>query len=215
MEPMLVRNEKGLALTDGKLVLQADFTSMLNRIKKANLEKEMLVKAAGVYKSKERLKVLDATAGLGEDSLLLAAAGCKVDLYEADEVIAALLEDAVLRANDIPELAAAAGRMKLHKGDSIAAMKSEEVKCDKPDVIYLDPMFPERQKSASVKKKFQLIHGLEKPCENEEEMILAAMELRPKRIVVKRPTKGPYLGGRKPDYSYEGKAIRYDIYVFA
>mgnify|MGYP003330080551 CR=1 FL=1 len=79
------------------------------------------------------------------------------------------------------------------------------------DIIYLDPMFPERQKSASVKKKFQLIHELEAPCSNENDLLEAALSLNAGKIVIKRPAKGPFLGGCKPDYSVEGKAIRYDI----
>ena len=84
----------------------------------------------------------------------------------------------------------------------------------RPDVIYLDPMFPERQKSGLVKKKFQLIHYLEAPAENEETLMQAAIDARPFKIVVKRPAKGPYLAGLKPSYSLDGKAIRYDCYVF-
>ena len=76
-------------------------------------------------------------------------------------------------------------------------------------------MFPERQKSALIKKKFQLIHRLEKPCGNEEELLDAAVELCPRKIVIKRPAKGAFLAGRKPDYSLDGKAIRYDCFVFA
>ena len=94
-----------------------------------------------------------------------------------------------------------------YKNDSNAALK-------RPDVIYLDPMFPERQKSGLVKKKFQLIHYLEAPAENEEALMQAAIAARPLKIVVKRPAKGPYLAGLKPSYSLDGKAIRYDCYVF-
>ena len=75
-------------------------------------------------------------------------------------------------------------------------------------------MFPERQKSGLVKKKFQLIHYLEAPAENEEALMQAAIDARPFKIVVKRPAKGPYLAGLKPSYSLDGKAIRYDCYVF-
>ena len=102
--------------------------------------------------------------------------------------------------------------MVLHEGDSIAAMKNLN---DIPDVILLDPMFPEKQKSALVKKKFQLLHHLESPCEDEEQLLQAAIDVHPRKIVIKRPLKGTFLAGRKPDYSLKGKTIRYDCLVFA
>ena len=102
--------------------------------------------------------------------------------------------------------------MTVYEGDSIEYMASLD---SAPDVVLLDPMFPERQKSALIKKKFQLIHRLEKPCEDEEALLNAAVNLRPHKIVIKRPAKGAYLAGRKPDYSLDGKAIRYDCFVFA
>ena len=81
--------------------------------------------------------------------------------------------------------------------------------------MLLDPMFPERQKSALIKKKFQLLQKLESPCSNEEQLLEAAIAAQSKRIVIKRPLKGPYLADKKPSYSLEGKAIRYDCMVFA
>jgi len=77
-------------------------------------------------------------------------------------------------------------------------------------VILLDPMFPERTKSALVKKKFQLLHLLEKPCDDEAGLLSAAMKTNPGRILIKRPAKGPWLAGVKPSFSLAGKAVRYD-----
>ena len=79
-----------------------------------------------------------------------------------------------------------------------------------PDLVLLDPMFPERQKSALVKKKFQLIHRLEFPCMEEETLLNAAIAAGPRKILIKRPLKGPWLAGRNPGYSISGKAVRYD-----
>lgn len=205
------RTENGLVLTDGDMELCGDFTHMLPRAKQSNLEKEMLVKAVRI-KGCQEINVIDATAGMGEDSFILAAAGFNVELYEYDPVIAALLEDAIVRAKSDPLLSQIASRMSFHNEDSIAAMKSLK---EAPDVILLDPMFPERQKSALVKRKFQLLQQLERPCSNEEELFEAAIMANPKKIVIKRPIKGPYLAGKKPSYSLSGKAIRYDCLVFA
>ena len=207
-------SQQGLALEGGGLSLQADLSSMLPRLKPANLQREMLVKAAKLKGRSAPLSALDATAGMGEDSLLLAAAGYRVTLYEYDPVIAALLRDALHRAAAIPELTDPVSRMTLVEGDSIAAMNAlAKANEDTPDLILLDPMFPERTKSALVKKKFQLLHRLERPCANEEAMLQAAVAAGPARIVVKRPLKGPFLAGIRPSYSLSGKAIRYDCIV--
>lgn len=208
----LEHTAEGLKLTDGELSIMADFREMLPRLKQSNLQREMLVKAARIKGQEMPQFLVDATAGFGEDSLILAAAGFQVRLYEFDEIIAALLQDCMERAAEIPELKDAVGRMELICGDSVAGMQNLDYK---PDIVLLDPMFPARQKSALIKKKFQLIQRLESPCSTEIELLNAAEAAEPKRIVIKRPLKGPYLADRKPSYSLEGKAIRYDCMVYA
>lgn len=203
---------EGVSLEGDGMVMRPDFSTMLPRLKPGRLNRELLVRAAKLKHAAigARLLAVDATAGLGEDALLLAAAGFEVLLFEQDPVIAALLADSMDRAAGIPQLTDAVSRMRLAGGDSIAALPHLE---RTPDVVYLDPMFPERRKSAAVKKKFQLIHRLERPCENQEELVAAALAARPRKIVIKRPVKGPYLAGIKPSYSIAGKAVRYDCLV--
>jgi 16S rRNA (guanine1516-N2)-methyltransferase len=206
----LVQSKDGLTLvgTDG-LELRGDFTRLLPRLRPSAVRNELLVKAARV-KGIHSPVVVDATAGLGEDSLLLAAAGCVVTLYERDAVIAALLADALERATHTNELRKAAGRMKLVKGDAVAGLRQM---ASSPDVVYLDPMFPGRRKSAAVKKKLQLMQRLERPCDNEQELMEAAFSAGPRKVVVKRPAKGPFLADAKPSYTLAGKAVRFDVYV--
>lgn len=211
--PVLEMSEQGLVLTDGELCLRGDFSEMEGRIRQSNLEREILIKAARI-KGKKELFIIDATAGLGEDAFLLAAYGHKVRMYEKDSVIASLLRDAMERAKQSEKLYPIMERMELVEGDSIRAL--ERLKTEKeelPDVVLLDPMFPGRTKSAKVKRKFQLLQQLECPCDNEEELLDAAISASPKKIVIKRPAKGPFLAGRKPDYSLGGKAVRYDCIV--
>ncbi len=262
----------GLSLMRDGMELRPDFAEMLPRIKQGALQREMLVKAARIkqgalqremlvkaarVKGVEAPRAVDATAGLGEDSLLLAAAGFTVTLCEADPVIAALLEvaalleDALARASAHEVLGPIVERMLLVAGDSRITLeragastgaqpdgvyldpmfpgrtKSAAVKKKfqlihglerpgaQPDVVYLDPMFPGRTKTAAVKKKFQLIHGLERPTEplDEESLLQAALAARPRKVVIKRPVKGPYLAGVKPSHAIAGKAVRYDCIV--
>lgn len=205
----LRRNADGLALVGEGMVLRADFSRLLPRLRSDRLSRELLVRAARV-RGVEAPTAVDATAGLGEDSLLLAAAGFSVRLYEKDQVIAALLRDALERAAALPELADVVARMELLEEDSVEALPHLDFS---PDVVLLDPMFPERTKSAAVKKKFQLLHHLERPCENEGELLDAALAACPRKIVIKRPPKGPVLAGVKPSYQVTGKAVRYDVIV--
>lgn len=256
----MVRDDSGLSLQWKGMVLRGDFTEMIPRLCPGRLESELVVKASGIlksgvydkaaqaaddldamapahgYHSSEPLAI-DATAGLGEDSLLLAAAGFRVKLYENDDVIFSLLKDAVERALALPDdpeyavLKSAVSRMEIYNGDSIEAMKQlahaldssapTELPTDssattsalRPDVVFLDPMFPERKKSSLVGKKLQILQQLEAPCDNERELLDAAMALAPKRILIKRPPKGPYLCGIKPTFSLSGKSVRIDCIV--
>ena len=206
----LVHTEQGLALVGEGMELRCDLTTMLPRIKQGKLAHELLVRAARI-KGVEAPRAIDATAGFGEDALLLAAAGFHVQLFEQDPVIAALLTDGLARAADHPQLAPIVARMRVTPGDSIQAFKAcAAANAAAPDVVYLDPMFPTRTKSAAVKKKFQLLHHLEAPCANEEELLRAAIAVNPRKVVIKRPAKGPLLAGIKPSYSIAGKAVRYD-----
>lgn len=205
----LQRDAEGLALVGDGMVLRADFVRLLPRLRPDRLGRELLVRAARV-RGVEAPSAVDATAGLGEDALLLAAVGFTVTMFEKDPVIAALLRDALERAARVSELAPVAERMTLVEGDSVAGLRCLGFS---PDVVFLDPMFPERTKSAAVKKKFQLLHHLERPCDNEEELVEAALAARPRKVVIKRPPKGPLLAGARPSYQVSGKAVRYDVLV--
>lgn len=206
-------DDDGLTLTDGQMSVRGDYTRMTSRLKPANLNRELLVRAAKIKRAaacaddEKPLTAIDATAGLGEDALLLAAAGFEVQLFERNPVIAALLRDTIARAGANPELCEAAHRMHVTEQDSIAALRELTYA---PDVVVLDPMFPEKQKRSAVKKKLQLLQRLEQPCEDEFSLLEAAIAAKPRKVIIKRPVKGPHLAGRTPSYSLAGKAIRYD-----
>ena len=200
-------DSKGVSLSGFGLSYQGDFENMLHRVTNGRLQHEMLAKA--VKTDQENLKAIDATAGMGEDSLLLAACGYQVTLYEQNPVIAILLKDALRRAKKNTVLKDIVSRMQLVEGDSIEHLNK---RLDPVNVIYLDPMFPGRQKSGLINKKLQLIQKLEPPCSEETALFDAAMAAQPSKIIVKRPLKSPYLDERVPSYSLKGKAIRYDCY---
>lgn len=203
---------RGLSLVEDGRALRGDFSRLLPRLIPNNLNGELLVKAARLkgVQNTAALTAVDATAGLGEDAFLLAGAGFQVDLYERNPVISALLWDALRRGLEDPALAQVLCRMRFHMEDSIEALAGRAVP---PDIVVLDPMFPKRQKSGLIKKKFQLLQQLEQPCGEESDLLQAAISCGPRRIVIKRPLKGPYLAGMKPSYSIKGKSIRYDCIV--
>ncbi|MCR5800331.1 MAG: class I SAM-dependent methyltransferase [Lachnospiraceae bacterium] len=196
----------GVTLTGAGGTMRGDFASMLPRLKTGNMQHELLVKAVRIKGCIP--KVMDATAGMGEDSLILAAAGFDVTMYEYNPIIAALLADAMKRAVNDTQLCNIVSRMHLNCADSTEAMKNSG---GAYDVILLDPMFPDRKKSALVKKKFQILHDVERPCLHERELLEAALMAKAKKTVIKRPVKGAYLAGIKPDYSLAGKVIRFDV----
>lgn len=202
----LILSTEGLSLAGDGLQVQGDYTKMLPRLKHNNLTHELLVKAAKL-KGTEHPTAVDATAGMGDDSLLLAAAGFTVELFEHNPIIAALLRDTLERAAGIPELAPIVSRMHLTVGSSVEGLKNLSYT---PDIVLLDPMFPARQKSSLVTKKLQLFQKLEIPCNEESVLLEAALAAHPRRVIIKRPAKGPYLAGVKPSYSLDGKAVRYD-----
>ena len=199
---------KGVSLTGYGLSYQGDVENMLHRVTNGRLQHEMLVRAA--KSDKPGRKAIDATAGMGEDAFLLAAQGYEVTLFEQNPVIAVLLKDALRRAKKHPVLKDIASRMNLVQDNSVEGMSKL---LDPVDVIYLDPMFPARQKSSLINKKLQLIQKLEPPCSEETDLFDAAISASPSKIIVKRPLKSEFLAGRKPSYTLNGKAIRYDCYT--
>ncbi|WP_277051724.1 class I SAM-dependent methyltransferase [Zestomonas thermotolerans] len=170
---------------------------------------QMIAKAVGVQ-SGVRPRVLDATAGLGRDAFVLASLGCELTLIERQPIIAALLEDGLARAASDAEVGPIVARMRLLSGDAIRLMQAWAGEA--PQVIYLDPMFPHRDKSALVKKEMRLFRPLVGDDLDAPALLEAALALASHRVVVKRSRKAPAIAGAKPGYSLDGKSSRYDIY---
>jgi len=170
---------------------------------------QMIAKAVGIQPG-VRPSVLDATAGLGRDAFVLATLGCSVKLIERQPIIAALLADGLRRAAVDAEVGAIVARMELLEGNAIERMAGWQR--EPPQVVYLDPMFPHRDKSALVKKEMRLFRPFVGDDLDAPALLAAALALASHRVVVKRPRKAPIIDGPKPGYSLEGKSSRYDIY---
>jgi len=171
---------------------------------------QAIAKAVGL-KQKKDLSILDATAGTATDAFVLAALGCKVTMVERHPIVAALLEDALERAELSPDVHDITQNMSLHKGSSIDYLNQCET--DQFDIVYLDPMFPHSGKNAQVKKSMQFFRDMVGKDEDADLLLAPALNAAKYRVVVKRPRKSPYLNQQKPSLSQEGKANRFDIYV--
>lgn len=172
-----------------------------------------IAKAVGLNKGVTP-HVLDGTGGLGRDAFVLASLGCTVTLIERSPVIAALLQDGIDRARLSPETVGIASRMELINEDSRLAMQTMAADGQQFDVVYLDPMFPHREKSALVKKEMRIFQDLLSGDPDADELLAPAEALAEYRVVVKRPRLAPDLAGKEPTYRLEGKACRYDIHAF-
>lgn len=168
-----------------------------------------IAKAVGLNKG-VKPSVLDATGGLGRDAFVLASLGCNVTMVERSPVVAALLEDGLRRALDDSDVAPIAQQMSLLPGNAIELMRASD---NKYDVVYLDPMFPHREKSALVKKEMRLFQELLGDDPDADQLLQPALDLARYRVVVKRPRLAPDLNGQAPAYRLQGKACRYDIYA--
>ena len=215
----LLMDATGLSLLQEEsgeiLLVQADFCNeqLLYRCKQSKSSNEMIAKAIGI-KGSSKPRVLDCTAGLGVDAFVLAHLGCELTLLERVPEVHALLCDALERAQnfDNPLVSQAIQRMRLIPcADSINYVSNFSGE-EHPDVIFLDPMFPARTKSALVKKEMRVLHALIGSDLDSEVLLKGAKKVANKRVVVKRPKLATALASDTPDQVLLGQRNRYDIY---
>ena len=170
---------------------------------------QALAKAIGLKKGATP-NIIDATAGFGRDAFVLANLGCQITLLERNPLIASLLADALDRAKDNADIQHVIKRMTLEHTDSYDYLNKLK---HQPDVIYIDPMYPTREKSALVKKDMRLLHQLAGADTDSEQLLSLARTIALKRVVIKRPKSAPFIGEQKPTTSIESKNTRYDVYI--
>ncbi|KAE9529405.1 class I SAM-dependent methyltransferase [Testudinibacter aquarius] len=189
-----------------------DFVSgtMAHRRKFGGGRSEAIAKAVGI--KKEYLPtIIDATSGLGRDAFVLAAIGCKVRLIERHPVVFALLQDGLQRAYQDAEIGEwLQHRMQLLSVNNLTALSPTQ---DCADVVYLDPMYPHKQKSALVKKEMRIFQHLVGADLDADQLLPSARQLARKRVVVKRPDYAPFLAEQKPHFSQTTKNHRFDVYM--
>lgn len=201
-----------LTLTDRADPKRSFFIDLLGgremrRILHTGKNSEALLRAVSHKGSLKGLRVSDASAGLGRDSMLLQSAGAQVSMHERNPVVYALLMDALRRAGQDPRLKSLPNGLPrlMEFGDFSGADEG----CD---VIYYDPMFPARTKSALVRKDMQFFHAVVGEDADQEVVVGMLCEQDVRKVVVKRPRgAGPAWG--VPGYSVHGGLCRFDCYV--
>ncbi len=167
-------------------------------------------RALGVHD--KPLRVIDATAGFGQDAITALCLGCEVIAVEKSDVVVTVLRNGVVRALREDESVHSIFE-KLSVVEADAGVFLTQV--DHADVVYLDPMFDKPKRSAKSAKEMQLLQDLLAPAATLAEMEVLfhlAYEAASQRVVVKRPLKGKALV-KAPTHSYKGQSIRYDVYV--
>ena len=214
-------SEKHLQLVDlknisyGPLVIDFITGKSSHRRLYGGGKSQLLGKAVGLNKGFKPY-VLDATTGLGRDSFVLACLGCKVTMFERSVVLAAMLNDALQRASKESELYDIIQNITLIHADSIKQLcnkPEENVLQEQPDIIYLDPMFPEKKGHALVKKEMQYLQHLIGQDIDSSNLLSCAVKQAKYRVVVKRPAKAPYLDEQKPQLELSSKKQRFDVYI--
>jgi 16S rRNA (guanine1516-N2)-methyltransferase len=199
----------------GPIRCNFDSAASTHRRKYGGGNGQSIARAVGVS-GKFTPQILDLTAGLGGDAFVLAALGCRLTLLERNSIVYSLLNDGLQRAAlagiGDSALAEVVARIDLQEGDSLAYLQRLAPE-NSPDIIYLDPMFPTRKKSAKVKKEMQVFHGIVGADEDAAELLGLGLQIAKYRVVVKRSAAAGYLGEIAPSYSREGKTTRFDIYA--
>ena len=146
------------------------------------------------------LRVLDATAGWGTDGLALARLGCHVRMLESNPQVFAMLDDRLRRSGV---------RAATEWADARSRMRSPDK--DRYDIVYLDPMFPPRNKTALPARPLQVLReivGDKRP--DASELLALARRYALSRVVMKQRAHGPPVG--EPDWRVGGRTVRFDVY---
>jgi 16S rRNA (guanine1516-N2)-methyltransferase len=194
---------------------QIDFLTGIKNYRRKHGGSETLAKACGVKKnSTAPITVLDLTAGLAKDAFVLACLGAHVILVEREPIMAALLDDALKRFyNDVDASKNIQLMLYFEEAEVFLKTKLENVIPELPDVIYIDPMHPARQKSAHVKKDMQILQQWIPPEAHPELLLDLSLRYAKKRVVLKWPRKSPAISSlHKPAYMYEENTVRFEVY---
>lgn len=158
-------------------------------------------------------RVLDMTGGFAADALLMSVWEYEVTALEENPIVFALTADALRRVKSVEE-----GDVALKVKDKVSKYLGYQLKNsfeyepeDTFDIVYIDPMFPEKKTKALSPKPMQVLQSLEVGTQHVEKYLEKARSFGAERIIVKRPASAPVALG-KNTHSFKGKSVRYDMY---
>lgn len=229
-EPILLLDDKDKLswLSDG-LSVAPEWDKLQRRVVSAGRKSELLLQAAKITLDSH---VIDATAGFGHDSLILASTGAQVTMLEQQPLMALLLLAEQQRMSALPNWQKLMTRLHIVNVDALSyfsSLTAESLTANSKmiDVVYLDPMFPEGSyqdsktgKGAKVGKHMQALHQLASPPTSDEELqllqsaqaVISQNAQKQGRVVVKRPQFAPLLANQTPSESWHNEAVRFDGY---
>lgn len=181
-----------------------DVDSLLSGLRRRLLagRRQLLGRAVGLHQ-RSGLRILDATAGLGRDAMLLASLGAEVDACERHDQV---YERLCATAARLP--ARARGRLRLHHADSLQLMTGQQW-----DVVYLDPMYTPTGKAALPQAAAQQLRALVGADDDADALLAPARAAAQRRVVVKRALRAPVLAATSPMEQLRGNSVRFDIYA--
>ena len=182
------------------------FERFINRIQRTQIHQELLIKAIG--KGRYRT-ILDTTAGLGKDGILMAHVADKIVLLERNPQIHQYLQALLIKLSQLEKFKSITERVTLIHQCALDYLASTPVYTF--DVIYCDPMFPESSKSALPKQESQFLQQMVGTDQDVETLVSAALKHAKHRVVVKRPLHSPIIV-KQPTHQYKARAHRFDVY---
>lgn len=226
--PILLLDDKNILswLSDG-LSVAPEWDKLQRRVVSAGRKSELLLQATKITAGS---RVVDATAGFGHDSLILASTGAQTIMLEQQPLMALLLLAEQQRMSALVNWQKLMARLQIINTDAISYFKSISNGSladsnEAVDAVYLDPMFPEDSyqdsktgKGAKVGKHMQALHQLARPPTSDEEAQLLQSALAvvsqsgAGRVIVKRPQFAPLLAEQPASESWHNEAVRFDGY---
>lgn len=207
---LLLDDKNHLSLLSQGLSAAPEWDKLQRRVVGAGRKSELLLKAT---KLTENSVIIDATAGFGHDSLILASTGAQVIMLEQQPVMALLLLAEQQRMSQQPNWQKLIARLHIINTDALSYFSDFSSRRESRalnsidfvttatdiDVVYLDPMFPidsyessKTGKGAKVGKHMQALHHLAHPPTfiEEEQLLKSALEMVSTNPNTSNNTKG-------------------------
>ncbi|MFC0820250.1 class I SAM-dependent methyltransferase [Moraxella marmotae] len=204
----IIKDTPVLIKIDNRTVIKSslNWQALTRRIVTAGRKSELILQAC---KINDTMTVLDGTAGLGHDGLILASTGARLTLCESNPVLAMLLFYEYQLMMTHKNWQGLLSGIQIVHGDT--AMLGGCYDC-----VYLDPMFPKDSYKAKVNKQMQVLHDLVAPPPLDDEIKLfghaKSLLATTGKLIIKRPILAPYFAGQLPQQSVKNDVLRFDRY---